>query len=796
MASLIPGYEYDIFVSYRQKDNKHDGWVTRFVNNLKGELESTFKEEISVYFDINPHDGLLETHDVDESLKEKLKCLVFIPIISRTYCDPKSFAWEHEFKAFVEQASKDQFGLKVKLPNGNVASRILPVKIHDLEPEDKTLLETELGGVLRCIEFIYKSAGVNRPLRANEDHPQDNLNKTYYRDQINKVANAVKEIISALKKHDHQDEEVTGESIIVKPVQKKDRNLKVIIGSIILVLLIALGFFIIPKLVRSSEQLEKSIAVLPFNNLSNDPEQEYFSDGMTEDILNHLSKIADLNVKSRTSTLQYKGSTKTIPEIGDELSVDIILEGSVRKAGNKVRIVAQLIDVKKDIHIWSETFDREITDIFSIQSEIAIEIANTLQVKLTESERGNISLEASMDITAYDYYLKARQIWYDWNGEKQVLENILQLYEQSIDLDPDFALGYYGIGRTLHYGMRNFGIPPEIWIDSALALSGKAIKLNPSLPEGYILRSAIYRDHLGRQEESKNDLQRAYKLAPSNPDVLHSLGTIYLNEENYKLGASMIVKGIELEYTKKDPNYYFNWGKMYENIDEYEKAEMLYLQAIKLKPGSYSSYALGDLYSHGLAKYPEAIEIYEDVLTTNPMDGEIIDRLGWTYLLSGNLDKAEEYWSKYNEIEHEYSDTSQYVPFRHRLAYVKWLKGEKEEAMSLFHEQMKRDQETQKGLRGYGVWNTRNYYYDLGIVNAFLGNKEEAYMLLDSAANYGWFTLWYVDNDPLLDGIRQEERFQAIVRKKMEEADRRKNAYKEVMSEPQVKKQLKWFFDK
>ncbi len=129
MASLIPGYEYDIFISYRQKDNKGDRWVSEFVDALKTELESTFKEEISVYFDINPHDGLLETHDVDASLKEKLKCLVFIPIISRTYCDPKSFAWEHEFKAFVEQASQDQFGLKVKLPNGNVASRVLPVRI-------------------------------------------------------------------------------------------------------------------------------------------------------------------------------------------------------------------------------------------------------------------------------------------------------------------------------------------------------------------------------------------------------------------------------------------------------------------------------------------------------------------------------------------------------------------------------------------------------------------------------------------------------------------------------------------
>src|SRR5512136_2351828 len=178
MVSLIPGYKYDIFISYRQKDNKYDGWVTEFVDNLKKELEATFKEDVSVYFDINPHDGLLESHEVSDSLKEKLKCLIFIPVISRTYCDPKSFAWEHEFKAFVDQASKDQFGLKVKLAGGNVASRVLPVRIYDLNKEDINLCESVLGGVLRGIEFIYKSSGVNRPLRANEDHAQDNLYKT------------------------------------------------------------------------------------------------------------------------------------------------------------------------------------------------------------------------------------------------------------------------------------------------------------------------------------------------------------------------------------------------------------------------------------------------------------------------------------------------------------------------------------------------------------------------------------------------------------------------------------------
>jgi hypothetical protein len=130
---------------------------------------------------------LLETHDVDASLKDKLKCLIFIPIISRTYCDPKSFAWEHEFKAFIEQASQDKFGLKVKLPTGNVSSRILPVRIHDLNNDDIKLCESILGGMLRGVEFIYKEPGVNKPL-ASEDDEKKNLNNTKYRIQINKVA--------------------------------------------------------------------------------------------------------------------------------------------------------------------------------------------------------------------------------------------------------------------------------------------------------------------------------------------------------------------------------------------------------------------------------------------------------------------------------------------------------------------------------------------------------------------------------------------------------------------------------
>ncbi len=226
MASILPNFEYDIFISYRQNDNKYDGWVTEFVDNLNKELEATLKEKVNVYFDANPHDGLLETHSVNHSLEAKLKCLIFIPILSKTYCDAKGFAWNHEFLAFIEKAGQDQFGLNIKLPSGNVSSRVLPVRIHDLDPEDVKLAESYLG-VIRSVDFIYHSPGVNRSLRPWDDDVIKNTKQPFYRDQINKVANAIDEILRGIKQAEKSKSDKTKIPIVVetpieiKPAPKK-----------------------------------------------------------------------------------------------------------------------------------------------------------------------------------------------------------------------------------------------------------------------------------------------------------------------------------------------------------------------------------------------------------------------------------------------------------------------------------------------------------------------------------------------------------------------------------------------
>ncbi|MGC3945685.1 MAG: hypothetical protein QM762_14385 [Chryseolinea sp.] len=386
MPALIPGYECDVFISYRQKDNKGDHWVTEFVDSLRTELESIFKEDISIYFDCNAADGLLETHDVHSSLEKKLKCLVFIPIISQTYCDTRAFAWQHEFLAFKKNASAEGIGLKVRLPNGNIGNRILPVSIHDLDAEDKRLLESELAGPIRGVEFIYRSPGVVRPLKPHEEDNKANVNHTYYRDQINKVARAIKDLVSGIQISTHLPQEASEIKSIEHITERTKRKFSWLAAAAVFLGVVSFGYYYLGGFGKKlAEATDKSIAVLPFTNMSNDREQDYFSDGISEDILNHLTKIADLKVKSRTSTLQYKDTQKAITEIGTELDVGNVVEGSVRRVGDKIRVVVQLVDAKTDVRLWSESYDREVKDVLSLQSEIAIEIANALEARLTST---------------------------------------------------------------------------------------------------------------------------------------------------------------------------------------------------------------------------------------------------------------------------------------------------------------------------------------------------------------------------------------------------------------------------
>lgn len=198
-SSILPAYDYDIHISYRYNDNKYDGWVSEFVEKINQELSATLKDKLTVYYDKDPEDKREAFQQEDGSAAQKVKSLIFIPIISQTYCDVNSQVWKNEFKIFQEEIKNDPTGSNIKTANGNTVSRIIPVKIHEIDTGDVKLLESELSGVLRSIDFIYREEGVNRPLRPIDDDKLATGLRPMYRNQINKVANAIKEIISGIK---------------------------------------------------------------------------------------------------------------------------------------------------------------------------------------------------------------------------------------------------------------------------------------------------------------------------------------------------------------------------------------------------------------------------------------------------------------------------------------------------------------------------------------------------------------------------------------------------------------------
>jgi TolB-like protein len=612
MPSIIPGFEYDIFISYRQKDNQYDGWVSEFVENLKKELAATFKEEISIYFDINPQDGIQETYNVEKTLENKLKCLIFIPIISQTYSDPRSFAWQYEFCAFNKMAKEGQIPRDVKLSNGNVISRILPVKIRDLDDADKKLLEDEIGGKLRAIEFIFKSPGVNRPLRSNEDRPGDNLNKTFYRDQMNKVANTIKALITGIQPGNKVPEETR-----VNSQKKSSPVLKKILPGIVALVLLALVLFTylhfskVEK--KPDKEFEKTIAVLPFDDMSPQHDKEYFTDGMLTEILSNLYKIGDLKVISRTSSMQYKGETKkSIREIAKELGVANILEGSVRLDENTVRINVQLIRARTEEDLWSEKYDRHFSDIFSIQSEVAQEVAKALKAKISPEVKRIIDLKLTSNPEAYKLYLQAmaESPYNNFDKSKAIL-----FLKKAIELDPDFSMAYARLGNWLSQGGVFLSTSDvlnnrEVW-NVAKPYFIKALELNPDNGEAHNLFAWSLLWYEWNFKAAGKEYQETQRIFPnySWTDYLLALGqfkeaydgaidNINFDSKNWEAWAGIITssyfanrepgseirKALNNPSVRNDVNVRSESARIYMYMKEYDKAISIAKQLFKELP--------------------------------------------------------------------------------------------------------------------------------------------------------------------------------------------------------------------
>ena len=327
---------------------------------------------------------------------------------------------------------------------------------------------------------------------------------------------------------------------------------------------------------------EKSIAVLPFENLSDDQQNAYFADGIQDDILSSLAKVADLKVISRTSVRQYRSGTRNLREIGEALGVAYVMEGTVRREANRVRINAQLIDARTDLHVWNDTYDREITDLFSLQTELARRIAFALRANLSPREKASLQVHPTSDLDAYDLFLRARDL-FRWSGSGDPRENgerALRLLEEAVARDPHFALAYCLISR-FHGELYWFGYdrtrdrltqakdggghgvaapaglqrcPPRPRLLLLLRLprlrtgahrAGHRPRLAPNDAEAWDASGAINRRQ-GRWDEALSNFEKARELDPRNPSVLWNLADTYACLGRNDEAARSFAKGIEV----------------------------------------------------------------------------------------------------------------------------------------------------------------------------------------------------------------------------------------------------------
>ena len=382
---------------------------------------------------------------------------------------------------------------------------------------------------------------------------------------------------------------------------------------------------------------EKSIAILPFLNMSNDPEQEYFSDGIAEEILNSLSHLKNLKVAGRTSSFQFKGKNIDLRKMGEKLGVNSVLEGSVRKHNNRLRVTVQLINVEDGFHLWSERYDREMDDIFAIQDEIALSVTEKLKITLLETERANITTTPTENKEAYDLYLKGR---FYWNKRGGGLKKGLEYFLEAAELDPEFSLAHAGIADT--YALFAFYsiLPPHKVVPKAREAAEKAIQLNAARVEPYTVLAYITTFYDWDWTEAKKQFEKAIAINPAYAPA-HYWYSNYLSwvKKDYYHSTEEGFKAIEL-----DPlisHSHNSLATVYLCFGKFEEARNSSQTAIDIDPSSFISYSCLSMALYGLGKYDEAIEASKLAVTYSGRHQYPLLELSWLYYKGDNISEAQ-----------------------------------------------------------------------------------------------------------------------------------------------------------
>ena len=453
---------------------------------------------------------------------------------------------------------------------------------------------------------------------------------------------------------------------------------------------------------------QKSIAVLPFDNLSRDPDNAYFAEGVQDEILTRLAKVADLKVISRTSTQHFKSAPENLPQIAKQLGVTNILEGSVQKAADQVRVNVQLINAITDAHVWADTYDRKLTDIFAVESEIAKNIAETLQARLSGSEKTSIAKMPTVNPEAYELYLKGRFFWNKRTGTD--LRKAIDYFNQAIAKDPNYALAYVGLADSYLLLSSYAAVSPAESLPPARSALKKALELDDSLAEAHASFGLLTTLELDLHR-ALDELKRAVELKPNYATAHHWLALAHLTLAQFDSAISEAKRAIELDPLSLVINADTSW--IYFSARRYDEAEAQVRKTLEIGPQFFlAHYYLGEVLqfkahlSEAIAEFQKAFELNNDPYS--------LAMLGQAYGRNGQRDEAQKILARLNE-----EAKSHYVA-----------------------------------------------PYALALVQIGLGDKDRAIEELDHAyreqeTNY----LFAIKVDPMLDDLRRDPRFEALVQK-------------------------------
>ena len=452
-----------------------------------------------------------------------------------------------------------------------------------------------------------------------------------------------------------------------------------------------------------------SVAVLPFRNLSADPDNEFFADGITEDVIAQLSKIRSLKVISRTSVMQFKNREQSLREIGATLEVATLLEGSVRRAGDRVRIVAQLIDAEADQHLWAETYDRQLTDIFAIQTDVALQIASALEAELSPEERKRIHRKPTSDVHAYQLYLQGRQCYSRYTGES--IQKGIEYFRKAIAVDPDYALAHTGLALA--------------YAELAAGEGGSALR--PDLA------------HL----EAKQAITRALALDSQLGEAHSVLALLKFTRDFDWAGAEREFK-LALQLNPGAADIYDHYGWLCGALERWDEALALVTRAQELDPLMHRADVATTLLRAG--RYPEALEAALRCVEYEPDFARGRSTLGWAYMKSGMPDQG------VAELERAAALAPENVMYRAQLGQAYAMAGKTADAREM--------------LRQLEQLSEKRFVspYHMAYVYTGLGEADRAMDLLEQAFEERAGSVYGIKGSFLFTTLHSHPRFQALLR--------------------------------